>query len=154
VITIGLAAMSAACVNVSVPDLAGDWNLRESFADEIHQVSCESQGTLSIMHPASPAPGSSSPGATFTGTLDNNNQCVDPTGPFTYFGQGAVAVGTIATPEHSLSFEANVNEASCEYRGIVWESSGPPSKMTGSLECVLAQAEVVFEFRGEWVAER
>lgn len=140
------------CGSAEIPDLNGLWNTSESFADDVHLISCVSQGTFTISQPSSAELGGSTPGPNFTGTLDNSNDCTSQDGPFTYVGGGAISAGVVTIPGETVSFDATVNDAECRYNGTVHADGGFVSDMAGTLTCTLVQAGVTFNFAGTWEA--
>lgn len=151
-----IAAAAAACAGDPVPlVIAGDWSLTEAFADEVHHVSCEGQGTMTVAQPSVSDGGTApaEPGPAFTGTAGIANDCTSLDGPFSYFGDVGITDGTI-TPgaAGSVRWDAAVNAAACEYQGTVRGDGTYGTDMEGTLTCVLADAGVTFNFVGAWAA--
>jgi hypothetical protein len=132
----------------------GEWLVTESFADEVHQLSCDSEGVFNIIQDMSSDPGETRPSATFNGSLTNDNDCMSVDGPFTYVGQGALAQGFITRQPFTVRFDADVNEANCSYVGLIRGEDDLAMEIEGTLECTLEQAGVLFEFEGAWSAIR
>lgn len=149
-----LALLTAACSTPSYPVIDGTWQVTESFADDVHQLSCESVGVFIITQDVASEPGETRPEATFTGSLTNDNDCVSVDGPFTYVGQGGLTRGTITTRPFAVRFDAEVNDADCSYFGLLRGEDDRATEIDGTLECTLEQAGVVFEFEGIWSAVR
>lgn len=144
--------VAVACGDGTLPDISGAWNVQEAFADTIHSLSCESVGLFTVTQPASAEPGETRPGPAFTGTLENDNDCVGTDGPFNYFGDGEITSGVVSNDGKTLSFDAGVNDALCSYSATIEESGGAATDLAGTLTCTLVQAEITFNFAGTWSA--
>lgn len=149
-----LAGAAAACATPSYPIVDGSWLVTESFADDVHQLSCESEGVFVVMQDMASEPGETRAEATFTGSLTNDNDCVGVDGPFTYVGQGGLTQGIISTRPFALRFDAEVNDADCSYYGLIRGEGDRATGIDGTLECTLEQAGVLFQFEGVWTAVR
>ena len=133
----------------------GTWHFIEMFQDEIHQVACVGEGTLALAqdNEAADPSAASTASAMFTGSGAIDNECTSLDGPFEYFGSSTITGGALASvPRSTIAWEATVNEASCRYQGEATGDGFHGTEMSGTLACTLQQADVTFNFVGEWIA--
>jgi hypothetical protein len=136
-----------------VPHINGNWHLQEFFEDEIHLVSCSGQGEVVVTQgmTGNQVTGTNSPDSTFSATAGVETDCTSLDGPFSYFGNGTFA-GGVLTPGNvnDVRWEGTVNDAACQYEGLVRGDEIYGLEMSGTLSCVLVTPGVTFNFEGTW----
>ena len=154
--TAGAMAVAPGCAgDYVVLAVAGEWHVIEAFADDIHQVSCVGEGTLTLQH-VDAGGGVAGPTGVYdgvTGTAGVDTDCMSLDGPFNYFGNGVFTNGVVAPiPDNALRWEGTVNDAVCAYQGTATGTPPYADEMTGTLTCVLEDPGVTFNFEGTWTA--
>ena len=134
----------------------GAWHFAEMFDDDIHQVGCVGEGTMTLVQADNTGDDSTAPSpaaSAFSGSAGIDNDCTSLDGPFEYFGSSTITDGWLTSePQSAVGWDAMVNDASCRYDGEVTGDAVNGSEMSGTLTCTLQQADVTFNFVGEWVA--
>ena len=138
--TFCLVAM-AACVPHSgtepnTADVSGSWSFTESFADQVHGISCTDTGTYQLVQS----------GTAFSGTYRQSGVCHTDQGGVDNSDQGMVTKGQMIG--RTLKFQA----PNCSYAGALDEAS--LTSISGQMTCVLQDSTRRFDFAGVWKASR
>ncbi len=154
--TVAFVGMVSACAgSPAVLFLDGDWHLEESFEDDIHLVSCSGVGSMTVTQQLDGGPGNgpSGPGTAFSAVAGVDTGCTSLDGPFNYFGNGDFAKGLITAGDvNRIVWNGTVNDAVCQYQGVVTGHRGIGLEMSGTLNCTLEDPGVTFNFVGIWQA--
>jgi hypothetical protein len=143
VIAASLSLALAACggSDATAPDtvanIAGTWNLSETFSNSSQGISCNATGNVLIAQT----------GATFTGQVTGSTAtCTTPSGPFTSNVDGSITGGQING--NSVTY----SDGTCNWTGTV--SGSPINRVSGNLNCTLAVSGQNYPFSGTWQITR
>jgi hypothetical protein len=137
----GAAMALAACTDATglgrVPSVGGDWQLHTLTSNSELGVTCEADGTVSIVQR----------GTNFTGQVTESSETCSGPGGIAYGSvDGAMLGGQIVGSELSYADE------SCDYVGTV--SGTPANRVVGEMSCTVVLPSGTYVLAGTWRLSR